>query len=52
MPACYFRLGIRNEKKGTGQALHANDFLLDEDALALGAKAFIQFVLDNQNGLV
>ena len=51
-PACYFRLGIRNARKGSGQALHANDFMLDEDALAIGAKAFIQFVLDNQNGLV
>ena len=51
-PSCYFRLGIRNEDLGSTKALHANDFLVDEDAMAFGAKAFLQFVLDNQNGLV
>lgn len=45
-PSCYFRLGTRNEEKGCTQALHANDFMIDEDALATGCKAFVQFVLD------
>ena len=45
-PSCYFRLGTRNEEKGCIQALHANDFMIDEDALATGCKAFVQFVLD------
>ena len=51
-PSCYFRLGIRNEKIGSFKALHANDFMVDEAAMAIGAKAYIQFILDNQNGLV
>ena len=45
-PSCYFRLGTRNEKKGCIQAPHTNDFLIDEDALEIGCKAFVQFVLD------
>lgn len=45
-PSCYFRLGTRNEEKGCTQALHANDFMIDEDALSTGCKAFVQFVLD------
>ena len=45
-PSCYFRLGTRNEKKNCIQALHSNDFLIDEDALSVGCKAFVQFVLD------
>ena len=49
-PSCYFRLGTRNEAKGCTQELHSNDFQIDEAALAIGAKAFVQFVLDNQAG--
>lgn len=49
-PSCYFRLGTRNEEKGCTQELHSNDFQIDEAALSIGAKAFVQFVLDNQAG--
>ena len=45
-PSCYFRLGTRNEARGCTQALHANDFRIDDAALAVGCKAFVQFVLD------
>ena len=50
-PSCYFRLGTRNEQKGCTQALHSNNFLIDEDALSIGCKAFVQFVLDC-NGII
>lgn len=49
-PAAYMRLGTGNAEKGCTQALHANDFAIDEDALSNGAKAFVQFVLDYQGG--
>ena len=29
---------------------HNNDFLLDEDALELGSRVCVQFVLDSMNG--
>ncbi|MBQ2050557.1 MAG: amidohydrolase [Spirochaetales bacterium] len=48
-PSCYFRLGTRNEQRGCTQELHSNDFMIDEDALAIGCKAFVQFVLDCGN---
>ena len=31
--------------------LHTVKFDLDENALAVGMKIFLQFVLDNQNGI-
>ena len=51
VPSVFFRLGIRNAEKGFTQVVHQTDFKLDEDALDLGAKAFVQFVLDNQHGI-
>lgn len=45
-PSCFFKLGTRNEKKGCTQILHSTDFMIDEDALEIGCKAFVQFVLD------
>lgn len=50
-PGAYMRLGTGNPDKLCTQALHANDFRIDEDGFANGAKAFIQFVLDNQGGI-
>ncbi len=44
--SCFFKLGTRNEKKRCIQALHSNDFLIDENALSIGCKTFVQFVLD------
>jgi len=35
MPACFYRLGIRNEAKGITAPLHTSRFNVDEDALRL-----------------
>ncbi len=50
-PAAYFRLGVRNEEKGIVEKIHHSNFMLDEDALEVGCKTMVQFVLDNANGL-
>ena len=50
-PGAFLRLGTRNEAKGCVTLPHNNDFLLDEDALELGSKVFVQFVLDYMNGI-
>ena len=42
-PSCYFRLGTRNEEIVRNWVKEAG---IDEDALATGCKAFVQFVLD------
>lgn len=51
VPSVFFRLGIKNEEKGITQVAHQTDFKVDEDVLDLGAKTFVQFVLDNQHGI-
>ena len=51
VPSIFFRVGIINEEKGINQSAHQVDFKLDEDALEDGARTFVQFVLDNQNGI-
>ncbi len=43
-----FRLGTRNEEKGIVTLPHNSDFNIDEAALELGAKLFVQLVIDNQ----
>ena len=50
-PGALIRLGTRNAEKNCTSALHSNDFMIDEDALQAGADTFVQFVLDNQNGI-
>ena len=50
-PSAFLRLGTRNEAKGCTTLPHNNDFLLDEDALELGSKVCVQFVLDNMSGI-
>ena len=37
IPACFYRLGTRNESKGITSAVHTNTFDIDEDALEDGA---------------
>lgn len=37
IPATFYRLGIKNDEKETGYAVHHPKFKVDEDALALGA---------------
>lgn len=46
-PACMFRLGVRNEEKGIVHGLHQDRFDIDEDALEIGVRIFVQFVLDH-----
>lgn len=36
IPACFYRLGIRNESKGIISNLHTNNFDIDESALEIG----------------
>jgi amidohydrolase len=49
-PSAFLRLGTRNTEKGCTTLPHNNDFMLDEDALVLGSRVFVQFVLDNMGG--
>ena len=37
MPACFYRLGIRNEARGITSGVHTASFDIDEDALPIGA---------------
>ena len=37
IPACFFRLGVRNEKKGIVHNVHTANFNIDETALQTGA---------------
>jgi metal-dependent amidase/aminoacylase/carboxypeptidase family protein len=36
IPACFYRLGTRNEKKGIVSSVHTPTFDIDEDALNIG----------------
>ena len=50
-PAAFFRLGVLNEEKGCVAQAHNSHFKVDDDVLHLGAETFVQFVLDNMNGI-
>ncbi len=50
-PCCMYFLGVRNEEKDCVYALHQDKFNVDEDALKIGSDIFVQFVLDNMDGL-
>ena len=50
-PAAFFRLGNYNEEKGCTSPAHNSDFIVDDDVLHLGVEAFVNFVLDNMNGI-
>lgn len=50
-PGVLFRLGVRSEEKGCTAGLHNDHFNIDEDALEVGVNTFLQFILDNQNGI-
>ncbi|MBE6650643.1 MAG: amidohydrolase [Ruminococcaceae bacterium] len=50
-PGAFIRLGTRNPEKGCTTLPHNNDFMIDEDAFAIGSDTCIQFVLDNMNGI-
>lgn len=50
-PGMMFRLGVRNEEKGITAGAHHNNFDIDENALDVGVRMFVRFVLDNQDGI-
>ena len=50
-PGAFIRLGTRNAAKGCVTLPHNNDFMLDEDALDIGSRVCVQFVLDNMGGM-
>ena len=39
IPVCFFRLGVRNERKGIIHGVHHSQFNIDNDALLIGVKA-------------
>ena len=41
-PSVYFRLGVGNRDKGIDRGLHQPDFVVDEDALPIGAAVLIR----------
>lgn len=45
VPACFYRLGTRNEQKGITSAVHTNTFDIDEDAIedGCGLMAFLAY---------
>lgn len=50
-PSAMLRLGIRNEARGITAGLHQTDFDIDEEALDVGVRVFVRFVLDYMNGI-
>ena len=47
VPSCYFKLGCRNDEKISSNKLHTPNFNPNEDAIKIGARIFVQFILDN-----
>ena len=50
-PGCMFELGVRNDELGYTVGVHNGKFMLDESALEIGVNIFVQFILDNMNGI-
>ncbi len=50
VPGSYFRLGIRNEKKGIVHPYHSSLFDIDEEVLPFGVEMFIR-IIDQYLGL-
>ena len=50
-PGCMFRLGVANAEAGFGGMLHNGKLMIDEACLEVGVNTFVQFVLDNMNGI-
>lgn len=50
-PGLLFGLGLRNEEKRACYPAHNKDWDIDEDGLSTGVKTFVQFVLDNMDGI-
>ena len=49
-PCAFFRLCTKKDE-ATSHVLHTVKFDLDESAMAIGVKTFLQFVQDNQKGI-
>ncbi len=49
LPACFYRLGVRNESKGLVSNLHTSTFNIDEEALRTGA-GLMAYIAINQLG--
>lgn len=50
-PSMQFNLGSMMQDPALRHTLHHPKFNIDEDCLAVGVKIFLQFVLDNMNGI-
>src|SRR5258706_1864119 len=48
-PACFYRLGVRNEKKGIISPVHTSTFNIDEDALVTGMGLMAWLALEELN---
>lgn len=46
VPACFFRVGIRNEEKGIVNGLHSNRFDIDPNALKIGIQMMCLIALE------
>ncbi len=49
VPSCYFRIGVRNEKKGIIHGVHNSRFNIDNDALKVGTKLMSNLVFKSLN---
>lgn len=45
-PGCFIEIGTENQEKGTTQPQHNAHYKMDEDALLLGTKLFVQIACD------
>lgn len=50
-PCAMFQLGSRSELPGSEKALHNVQINFDENCMSIGVDTFVQFVLDNQDGM-
>ncbi len=50
IPACFYRLGTRNEKKGIVSPVHTNTFDIDADAIETGIGLMAYLAWDAANG--
>ena len=50
VPGCFFRLGVRNEKKGIVHSYHSTLFDIDEEVLPFGVEMFVR-IIDEYLGL-
>ena len=51
MPACFYRLGTRNEAKGITSYVHTPTFDIDEDALEIGAGMMAWIAINKLNSM-